>query len=131
MKFLAEVSGFGLSNGSFGVLLFLFLCGFAVMAWWHIHLNMEFDEALEMFKLTPSDKSSEKRLIDAARYRAYGGKGSVHVARLIQEVLEIRSSEIEKKGKFVAELEALAELSSRGQLTEAEFEQAKAKLLNS
>ncbi len=130
MEILAQASSPGLSGEMAGIVIFIFLAFTAAIGWWQLSLKREFKVALEMFQMNPSDKGAEKRLVDAARYRADDGKSSVDVARLIQEQLEIRQRELGGKSKFVAELATLVDIHKRGGLTDEEFDRAKTKLLD-
>ncbi|MEI7985967.1 MAG: SHOCT domain-containing protein [Armatimonadota bacterium] len=129
MEFLAQVERAGLSNEMAGLFIFLFVSVAGAIAWWQFNLKIEFDEAMKEFKRDPTNQVARQRLIDASKYRSDDGKSSREVIALLEVQLDCEQQVLNQKSELVQELKSLSHLHANGDLTDAEFEQAKAKLL--
>ncbi len=86
---------------------------------------------MKEFKRDPTNQVARQRLIDASKYRSDDGKSSREVIALLEVQLDCEQQVLNQKSELVQELKSLSHLHSKGALTDAEFELAKAKLLNS
>ncbi len=103
----------------------------AISAWWQYNVNREFSEAKLRYKLDPANQGNRQKLISAARLRGDYAYSVLEVVSLLDHQPTSSTSDILTKERLVGELQSLAELHKKGALTDQEFEQAKAKLLNS
>jgi Short C-terminal domain len=101
-----------------------------VLLIWRLMKYLDFSDAKQEFEMDPSNPENKQRLLETARANRDYGKSGVMALTLIEEQKDREKLKEAGKHNIVVELQALADLHAKGHLSDAEFEQAKAKLLN-
>ena len=125
------------SNDDFTAFFTVFGIAFVILViWafaWQSKVDNEYDDAIEAFEADPSNEQKREVMIEAAKAKSYSRRSSGRYALEVTSLIENARDKAERNQKpktdIVAELNSLSSLRERGLLTDAEFEQAKAKLL--
>ena len=135
MEFLSQIDSHSEPSGAMVFVIALMAIFIIAMLAWHFKISQDFDAAKEDFENNPTSGPVRQRLIAAAKAKNDEGYSTNTVLAMLEQQRErerqrelIKSTP--KKAALVSELKSLADLKTKGLLTEDEFEKAKIKLLD-
>jgi hypothetical protein len=129
LKLFLQIQNQAKDSNIIGALIFLGVIGIFGLIIWQLAVSKEFAAAKDEFRRNPSGRANRERLIKAAKSRNDEGLSALEVMSLLDKYPVRDEDSRERNSQFVVELKTIAELHSSGQLSDEEFEQAKAKLL--
>ncbi len=116
------------ADGVIWIFVFFAVAMFGAILWAYA-ANQNFNDAQREFEGDPTNEAKKQRLIQAARAQGSRSNSALRVMQIVSEAEERERRRAGKKGDFTAQLATLSQLHQRGELSDVEFQKAKAKLL--